>query len=86
VKGKTTCYKFGDLLMDMHEAEKKTDSSMRKYLEDYKIKLDPYYIPTLASGGRQIILPSKSNSPILVNRNRISPRWKDVFDNPPRYF
>lgn len=86
VKGKTTCYKFGDLLMDMHEAEKKTDSSMRKYLEDYKIKLDPYYIPTLASGGRQILLPTKSNSPIVVNRNRISPRWKDVFDNPPRYF
>lgn len=86
VSGKKTCYKFGDLLMDMHEAEKKTDSSIRKYLEDYKIELDPYYIPTLASGGRQIILPSKSNSPILVNRNRISPRWKDVFDNPPRYF
>ena len=86
VRGKKTCYKFGDLLMDMHEAEKKTDSSIRKYLEDYKIELDPYYIPTLASGGRQIILPSKSNFPILVNRNRISPRWKDVFDNPPRYF
>ena len=86
VKGKKTCYKYGATLMKMHKAEKKTDSTIRKYLEDYKIKLDPFYMPTLDSKSGQILLPSKSNSPILVNGHWGSRRWKDVFDNPPRYF
>ena len=86
VKGKKTCYKYGATLMKMHKAEKKTDSTIRKYLEDYKIKLDLYDMPTLDSKGGKILLPSKPNSPILVKGQLVSRRWKDVFDNPPRYF
>ena len=86
VRGKTTCYKFGAPLMDMHLAENKNSSSIRKYLEDYKIELALYDMPTLDSKGDQILLPSKPNSPILVKGRRVSRRWKDIFDNPPRFF
>ena len=43
-------------------------------------------MPTLDSKGGKILLPSKPNSPILVKGQLVSRRWKDVFDNPPRYF
>lgn len=71
---------------------KNGNTSHRKYLEDYKIALDPIAdVPMYA--GPNIILPTGSNSTVqqnvsvrIGNGQFINTKWENVFKNPPRYF
>lgn len=86
VSDKKTCYRYGAKLMDQHLNEGQ-NSSVRKYLEAYKIRLDNYAMPTMNSNGL-LSLPQKgacNNSPIWAGQT-IIPHWQDVFKYPPRYF
>lgn len=88
VSNKKTCYRYGAQLMSQHLSQG-PNSSVRQYLEAYKIKLNNYPMPTVNPVGGTIALPMKGNpvnSSVQVGSNRITPHWQDVFKCPPRYF
>ena len=88
VRSQKTCYRYGANLMDQHLNEGK-NSSVRQYMEAYKIKLDNYPMPSIDPTDGTIILPEKvgrSNSPVQVGGHTITPHWQDIFKCPPRYF
>lgn len=70
VKNKKTAYRYGAMLVDQCLSEG-SPSSTRKYLEDYKVKLNYYSVLNNQSGANKLTLPHV---------------WNDVFDYPPRYF
>ncbi len=86
VKNNKSYYRYGAKLMDQCLNEGKS-SKTRKYLEDYKIKLDPNTMPTIDSNNC-IELPQKgkSNTSVAVNGKTIKVRWESVYSNPPCYF
>lgn len=57
VRGKRTCYRYGASLYDKYIFG---DSSLRDYLEKYKIYIDEFYIPDVVGGS--ICLPTPTTS------------------------
>lgn len=93
VAGKHTCYRFGAQFMDdyLEDISNGGVSSIREYLEAYKIKLDPILdMPTYSNG--RLSLPSGSvpgannNVSVTIGGQYINAKWEDVFKYPPRYF
>lgn len=85
VSSKRTCYKYGANLMKQCLAEG-ANSPTRKYLEAYKVKLNVYDIPDYPQPrlrGKNVL---PNSSPVYVNGHPITPKWKNVFSNLPRYF
>ena len=88
VSSKRTCYRYGATLMHQHLSEGPA-SSVRQYLEAYKVKLINYPMPAVIRNGSTIILPGqggRANSSVQVGGRTITSRWQDVFKCPPRYF
>ena len=86
VASKNTCYRYGANLMDQYLSAGQS-SSLRKYLEDYKIML-PVYSVLEINNGIVSLPPSQMqiNIPISGSPTTILPHWRDVFTYPPRYF
>lgn len=86
VTSKKTCYRYGANLMDQHLSAGQS-SSLRNYLEDYKIMLPVYSGLEINNG---IVSPPPSqvqiNIPVSGSPTTILPHWRDVFTYPPRYF
>ena len=85
VSSKRTCYKYGANLIKQFLAEG-PNSPTRKYLEAYKVNLNVYDIPDYPeprSRGK-VVLPHRA--PISVNGQHFTPKWKDLYNYPPRYF
>lgn len=80
VNNKKTCYHYGATLMDQYQ---RGDISIRKYLEDFKIKLDAYQLPDVTPNKRSICLPKHP-----INGNANSSKWIDIIPDQirPRYF
>lgn len=96
VASKKTCYRYGANLMDQHLSAGQS-SSLRKYLEDYKIMLPFYSMPVINinNGVEVVSLPNgdglsssqvQINIPVSGSPTTILPHWRDVFTYPPRYF
>lgn len=86
VSNKKTCYRYGAMLMNQHL---NGDKKFRKQLENYKIKLNDYPMPTVDPIGGSISMPTKgvaTHSTVQVGGVTIHPKWHDVFKYPPRYF
>ena len=86
VASKKTCYRYGANLMDQHLSAGQS-SSLRNYLEDYKIML-PVYSGLEINNGIVSLPPSQVqiNIPVSGSPTTILPHWRDVFTYPPRYF
>lgn len=86
VASKNTCYRYGANLMDQHLSAGQS-SSLRNYLEDYKIML-PVYSGLEINNGIVSLPPSQVqiNIPVSGSPTTILPHWRDVFTYPPRYF
>ena len=96
VASKNTCYRYGANLMDQHLSAGQS-SSLRKYLEDYKIMLPVYSAPeiNINNGVEVVSLPNgdglspsqvQIDIPVAGSSTTILPHWRDVFTYPPRYF
>ena len=96
VASKKTCYRYGANLMDQHLSAGQS-SSLRKYLEDYKIMLPFYSVPeiNINNGVEVVSLPNgdglsssqvQIDIPVAGSSTTILPHWRDVFTYPPRYF
>ena len=86
VASKKTCYRYGANLMDQHLSAGQS-SSLRNYLEAYKIMLPAYSVLEINNG--IVSLPPSQmqiNIPISGSPTTILPHWRDVFTYPPRYF
>ena len=86
VASKKTCYRYGANLMDQHLSAGQS-SSLRNYLEAYKIMLPVYSVPEINNG--IVSLPPSQvqiNIPVSGSPTTILPHWRDVFTYPPRYF
>lgn len=85
VASKNTCYRYGANLMDQHLSAGQS-SSLRNYLEDYKIML-PVYSGLEINNGIVSLPPSQVqiNIPVSESPTTILPHWRDVFTYPPRY-
>ena len=86
VASKKTCYRYGANLMDQYLSAGQS-SSLRKYLEDYKIMLPVYSVLEINNG--IVSLPPSQvqiNIPVSGSPTTILPHWRDVFTYPPRYF
>ena len=86
VASKNTCYRYGANLMDQHLSAGQS-SSLRNYLEAYKIMLPAYSVLEINNG--IVSLPPSQmqiNIPISGSPTTILPHWRDVFTYPPRYF
>ena len=86
VASKNTCYRYGANLMDQHLSAGQS-SSLRNYLEAYKIML-PVYSGLEINNGIVSLPPSQVqiNIPISGSPTTILPHWREVFTYPPRYF
>ena len=86
VASKNTCYRYGANLMDQHLSAGQS-SSLRNYLEAYKIML-PVYSGLEINNGFVSLPPSQVqiNIPVSGSPTTILPHWRDVFTYPPRYF
>ena len=86
VASKNTCYRYGANLIDQHLSAGQS-SSLRNYLEDYKIML-PVYSGLEINNGIVSLPPSQVqiNIPVSGSPTTILPHWRDVFTYPPRYF
>ena len=86
VASKKTCYRYGANLMDQHLSAGQS-SSLRNYLEAYKIML-PVYSGLEINNGFVSLPPSQVqiNIPVSGSPTTILPHWRDVFTYPPRYF
>ena len=86
VASKKTCYRYGANLMDQHLYAGQS-SSLRNYLEAYKIML-PVYSGLEINNGIASLPPSQVQISIPVSGlpTTILPHWRDVFTCPPRYF
>lgn len=86
VASKKTCYRYGANLMDQHLSAGQS-SSLRNYLEAYKIML-PVYSGLEINNGIVSLPPSQVqiNIPVSGSPTTILPHWRDVFTYPPRYF
>lgn len=86
VANKNTCYRYGANLMDQHLSAGQS-SSLRNYLEAYKIML-PFYSVLEINNGIVSLPPSQVqiNIPVSGSPTTILPHWRDVFTYPPRYF
>ena len=96
VARKKTCYRYGANLMDQHLSAGQS-SSLRKYLEAYKIMLPVYSVPeiNINNGVEVVSLPNRDglsssqvqiDIPVAGSSTTILPHWRDVFKCPPRYF
>ena len=86
VASKKTCYRYGANLMDQHLSAGQS-SSLRNYLEAYKIMLPVYSVPEINNG--IVSLPPSQvqiDIPVSGSPTTILPHWRDVFTYPPRYF
>ena len=86
VASKNTCYRYGANLMDQHLSAGQS-SSLRNYLEAYKIMLPAYSVLEINNG--IVSLPPSQvqiNIPVSGSPTTILPHWRDVFTYPPRYF
>ena len=86
VANKNTCYRYGANLMDQHLSVGQS-SSLRNYLEAYKIMLPVYSVLEINNG--IVSLPPSQvqiNIPVSGSPTTILPQWRDVFTYPPRYF
>ena len=86
VASKKTCYRYGANLMDQHLSAGQS-SSLRNYLEAYKIMLPVYSVLEINNG--IVSLPPSQvqiNIPVSGSPTTILPHWRDVFTYPPRYF
>lgn len=86
VASKNTCYRYDANLMDQHLSAGQS-SSLRNYLEAYKIMLPAYSVMEINNG--IVSLPPSQmqiNIPISGSPTTILPHWRDVFTYPPRYF
>ena len=86
VASKNTCYRYGANLMDQHLSAGQS-SSLRNYLEAYKIMLPVYSVLEINNG--IVSLPPSQvqiNIPVSGSPTTILPHWRDVFTYPPRYF
>ena len=96
VASKKTCYRYGANLMDQHLSAGQS-SSLRNYLEAYKIMLPFYSVPeiNINNGVEVVSLPNgdglsssqvQIDIPVAGSSTTILPHWRDVFTYPPRYF
>lgn len=96
VASKKTCYRYGANLMDQHLSAGQS-SSLRKYLEDYKIMIPFYSVPeiNINNGVEVVSLPNgdglsssqvQIDIPVAGSSTTILPHWREVFTYPPRYF
>lgn len=86
VASKKTCYRYGANLMDQHLSAGQS-SSLRNYLEAYKIMLPVYSVMEINNG--IVSMPPSQvqiNIPVSGSPTTILPYWRDVFTYPPRYF
>ena len=86
VKGKKSCYRYGALLMDMHLKDA-PGSFMRRYLMRYPSgRLYPYSMPEVTGGRVSLPRWHAPREPEFYDDGRMRTRWKDVYQNPPRYY
>lgn len=71
VCSKNTCYKYGAVMMDLYLSG---NTTLREYLESYKILIDKYAIPSVRSN--TIVLPEHGvPSSITLEGKKVSPKW-----------
>ena len=71
VSSKNTCYKYGAVMMDQYLSG---NTTLREYLESYKILIDKYAIPSGTNA--TITLPQHGDSDsIVLGGELISPQW-----------
>ena len=71
VSSKNTCYKYGAVMMDQYLSG---NTTLREYLESYKILIDKYAIPSVRSN--TIVLPKHGvPSSIVLEGKKVSPKW-----------
>ena len=71
VNSKNTCYKYGAVMMDQYLSG---NTTLREYLESYKILIDKYAIPSVRSN--TIVLPEHGvPSSITLEGKKVSPKW-----------
>ena len=71
VSSKNTCYKYGAVMMDQYLSG---NTTLREYLESYKILIDKYAIPSVRSN--TIVLPEHGvPSSITLEGKKVSPKW-----------
>lgn len=96
VASKKTCYRYGANLMDQHLSAGQS-SSLRNYLEAYKMMLPFYSVPeiNINNGVEVVSLPNgdglsssqvQIDIPVAGSSTTILPHWREVFTYPPRYF
>ena len=74
VSSKNTCYKYGAVMMDQYLSG---NTTLREYLESYKILIDKYAIPSVTTA--TIILPQHGDSDsIVLGGKLVSPQWLEM--------
>ena len=74
VSSKNTCYKYGAVMMDQYLSG---NTTLREYLESYKILIDKYAIPSVRSN--TIVLPKHGvPSSIVLEGKKVSPKWCEL--------
>ena len=80
VSGKKCCYGYGAKIMDQYSGG---DTSLKTYLEEYKIPIVEYQLPDFSNG--LIAMPEEGDF-VDVEDQPFVAKWTPVYDIPPTYF
>lgn len=80
VSDKNCCYGYGANIMDQYSGG---DTSLKTYLEEYKIPIVEYQLPDFSNG--LIAMPEEGDF-VDVEDQPFVAKWTPVYDIPPTYF
>lgn len=80
VSDKKCCYGYGAKIMDQYSGG---DTSLKTYLEEYKIPIVEYQLPDFSNG--LIAMPEEGDF-VDVEDQPFVAKWTPVYDIPPTYF
>ena len=80
VSGKNCCYGYGAIIMDQYLGE---DSTLKKYLEEYKIPIGKYQMLDFSNG--RIDIPKEGDFVDVADQPFVV-EWTPVYSIPPTYF
>ena len=80
VSGKECCYGYGAIIMDQYLGE---DSTLKRYLEEYKIPIGKYQMLDFSNG--RIDIPKEGDFVDVADQPFVV-EWTPVYSIPPTYF
>jgi len=80
VSDKKCCYGYGAVIMDQYMGG---ETSLKTYLEEYKIPIGEYQMPDLSNGS--VTMPKEGDFVDVADQPFVA-EWIPVYDVPPTYF